>query len=114
MGVQPVTFYEVVCDEPKCGVRSSDMDCEFAAWSDADQALDSWRDFDGFTSEDGKTFCVDHRPEFCVDCDIDDQVVATGHTADGQPACDEHRQPDEADIAEERLKARDYDAWAAL
>ena len=93
MSIKEVTYYQIECDEPNCERCTGDG--EFSAWGDAGAALDDWRDGDGVFTEDGRTFCEEHRPPVCVDCDatVDltedvpgGELFCPNHIADGRAA----------------------------
>jgi hypothetical protein len=88
MTARPVTYYEVVCDEPDCGVRTADLSSEYSAWSEEATALEEWSDHDGIILTDGRTYCEGHNGgKRCAECDTETQPIT--QTDDGWlcPSC---------------------------
>lgn len=82
MSVKPVTFYRVECDEPDCGRVTQDLG-EYAAWGNASDALDQWRDWGGVKTPAGLTYCEEHARGKVCDEDNDHDTADLAETPDG-------------------------------
>lgn len=67
MSVKSEPFYWLTCDEPGCGVKSTE-DSEYAAWSDLQQARQDAEDGD-WQRYEGRDYCQMHRRTLCAECD---------------------------------------------
>lgn len=86
MSVNEVTFYTVTCDHPDCTISTQELNDEYAAWSDASQAVDDWGNHDG-SYVNGKAYCPDHATSFCRECGTAESIKEDG---DGWFRCPEH------------------------
>jgi hypothetical protein len=60
MTIREVTYYQVACDEPGCGLDTETKGGEYTAWSDTDGAVEDWTGSDGQVLDDGRTYCEKH------------------------------------------------------
>lgn len=62
--------FELVCDEPRCGYTTFDMNGEFSFWGERDQAINDWRNNEGqFNDKTGEAWCHQHSKPVCLECD---------------------------------------------
>lgn len=90
MSIREVTYYQVACDEPGCGLDTGSLGHDYSAWSDRDGAVDAWEEVgNGVVFDDGRAYCEEHRRSHtCEGCGENDVVVEV----DGQWYCRECRE----------------------
>jgi hypothetical protein len=76
--IRPVTYYEVVCDEPGCGCSTADLGGEYAAFSDGGAAEDDWDNSGSIKTESGEHYCEEHKAAYqCCECYDNTNLIAT-------------------------------------
>ncbi|WNM65467.1 hypothetical protein SEA_PHONEGINGI_65 [Microbacterium phage Phonegingi] len=59
MGVHESIGYRLVCDFPGCEFDTESMNDEYSSWTDRGDAIDEWREGDGYVGPEG-VFCPTH------------------------------------------------------
>jgi len=84
-GYVSAPYWFIVCQEPGCGVKSTE-DSEYSAWADTGGARDEALDSDWAETTDGLFFCSEHRNRACSECS---KHVPGGTDVEHDSMCDE-------------------------
>lgn len=86
MTYQSKPFWWLTCDEPGCGVKSTEGS-EYAAWDDKSQAVSDAIDSEWSATDDETLhFCSEHSDRVCLECG---KHVPEGVSRDRDNMCDE-------------------------